>query len=533
MKKYIALLFTVIFTAAVFAQEGNIDLPDLTTIVTGDTSEIDKIEAPDFSDVVMLPGENGNIVPELPEIEIIEGEEIVVASADSDEKKIYAEGKIGGGYPAYFIGDFSVSKIYGDNPFKIRFFNSSSAGYASSKRAEGYYDTETFINLDKTFTFNNKVLNLYGNYEETGNGLQSKVESISSIKQDSIGGIADFQWFLPHNFTLSSKIDSNFYYRFSDVTANSSEDFACPDWIKKNITFKVEPTLGIAWENDAFSTGFTALYDYVDDTHRGDFNLDFSWKNDFIKLYSSAGFIIGNNLNENIFMVPFTLGVQTSIPVYFSDRKLGITLEGGMKTWQNTIESLEKEYKFTAFETKPSESSDWYSSFVLQVPLKSAFSANLGINYSTTAFGNGIWMPVYEDSAFTYGCYGYSMKESERFATALDLTYRYKLFALTASWHANWMDIPAMENRHLFSMIASLQSKEGKWGTALEASYSIDAEDKTPYVDFEAYVQASNSVKFVLSAEDIFKLVTASTREYAGKYIAHSGNVTLAVKFLF
>ena len=79
----------------------------------------------------------------------------------------------------------------------------------------------------------------------------------------------------------------------------------------------------------------------------------------------------------------------------------------------------------------------------------------------------------------------------------------------------------------------TLQSKEGKWGTSLSTAYSIDAADKIPEVNFEAYSQISSSVKFILSADDIVKLVTGTTRQYAGDYVSNSGSVTLLVKFLF
>ncbi len=119
MKRFIIFLGLTFFacTFSFFAQE--IELPDLTTVIDGTSTEELELELPDFSDVVETPADSGKIVPVLPEVEIIQNQEVVVTQDDANQRQIYAEGVIGGGYPAIFTGDFSVSKIFGDNPVKI------------------------------------------------------------------------------------------------------------------------------------------------------------------------------------------------------------------------------------------------------------------------------------------------------------------------------------------------------------------------------------------------------------------------------
>jgi len=533
MKRLLILSALILFTFnyVSFAQN-EIDLPDLTTVIDGNPSEELELELPDFSDVVEVPDESGKILPQLPEVEIIQNQELVPSTSEEKGRQIYAEGIIGGGYPAIFTGDFSVSKIFGDNPFKISFSHDSSAGYAGRELSEGYNNNQTSIAIDKVFAIKNITLNLSANYEDVGNGLQGKVESVSSVNQDELNGKLDFLWKLNHGFSVGSLLASDFYYRFSELTYNSSDSFNCPDWIQKSSSFGINPSAFARWDGKNISTAINAEYSFNNKTNRGQFGADFSWKNDFVKLYADLDFVIGDNLNDNSFIIPFTAGFQTFIPVYFADRKLTINVEGGLKSWQNKIEELEKKYNFTAFSFVPSESSDWYSSFSMMIPLKSSFSANINVNYSTTALGNGIYQPLY-NSAFVYGCYEYSKTEREALVTDFDFTYRYKLFAITAVWHANWLYLPALENKHSFDVTASMQSREGKWGAALGVIYSIDAEDKTPYLNLEGYIQPTSSIKFILSADDICKLIMGQTRAYAGSYISKSGSVTISAKFLF
>ena len=65
---------TAIFLLAVFSfgfslyAEDDIELPDLTTVVSADKEEEENIPAPDFTDLIQLPETAGKLVPELPEV---------------------------------------------------------------------------------------------------------------------------------------------------------------------------------------------------------------------------------------------------------------------------------------------------------------------------------------------------------------------------------------------------------------------------------------------------------------------------------
>ena len=95
------------------------------------------------------------------------------------------------------------------------------------------------------------------------------------------------------------------------------------------------------------------------------------------------------------------------------------------------------------------------------------------------------------------------------------------------------MDIPALESRHTITLGFSLQSQKGLWGASLDTAYMLDAKDNKPLINLEGFIQASDSVRIVLSVNDMLKLLGAQERAYAGQYAAIGGNAMLLVKFLF
>ena len=78
----------------------NIELPEVTTVISGETEKAGTDTLPDFSDVLKLPNGSGDLQPVLPEAESAENNEIAAGKTKPVEKSVYAEGLIGGGYPA-------------------------------------------------------------------------------------------------------------------------------------------------------------------------------------------------------------------------------------------------------------------------------------------------------------------------------------------------------------------------------------------------------------------------------------------------
>ena len=518
------------------SEDSQIELPDLTTVVSGSNDQEDFAPAPDFEDVLDMTYTSGELVPVLPSISVGDEADVSAAGAQDSQKDIYAEGKIGGGYPATFTGDFQIARLYGADPFKISFTHESASGFASHNLADDFNTSNTAIGIEKDFIRRDLRWGFAGSYRDVKNGLQRKTEGIAANNQDSVEFSANVLWSLPKDFKFTFDVDSEFYYRFADITKNSAPSFTVPDWIRSTCRVTADPELGIFWSRNGFELGFEAQYNlevWNKISNRGQFDLDFSWQNDKIKLYTDVGLVVGNLIGDNSVIVPFTVGLDTYLPVYFSDRKLNLSLSGGLASERNTTSKLEGDFKFAGLNEFTSETSDWYGKINLLVPLKSSFTGNVAAGYSRTAFGNGVWTPDYSDENLTCGLYGLSAKSRNELFTDFAFTWKYKLFALTAKYHANWLDIPVLENRHNFSVNFALQSQQGLWGASLDTIYIMDAQDNKPVINLEGYMQVSPAVRICLSVSDILKLLGPEERMYAGQYVANSGNAQLLVKFLF
>ena len=548
MKRLIKYIFTglVIFSFAIntFAQTASdsnaqadtqIELPDLTTVVTSEDQE-ETAPAPDFENVLDHIYNSGELVPELPQASVGADGDVLSAGDSSVEKDIYASGQIGGGYPALFSGNFEVSRLFGADPFRIAFNHYSASGFASHNLADGFSSKNTWIELEKEFVRQNLDIKFSGRYEDIGNGLQSRAESVSANNQDSIELSGIILWNFAGDFHLDFSVDSEFYYRFADITYNSSESFVVQDWIKNTSRVTAEPKLALSWVHNGFDIsldGFYSLEAWSKVSNRGQFDFNFAWSNESLKLYAGVGVAFGNNIGQNPVVVPFKVGLDAALPVYFSDRKLNLSLNGGIDSKRLTTSQLERKYKFSGMNQFTEETSDWFGNFSILVPLKTSFTGKAAVSYKTTAFRNGEWAPSYADTSLTNGLYGFEQREHDELCTDFSFTWKYKLFAATATYHANWMDIPVLENRHTVSVSFALQSQKSRWGVNLDTAYLLDVSDNKPVINLEGYVQASDAVRIVLSVNDMLKLLGAEERSYAGQYAANGGNAMLLVKFLF
>ena len=544
MKKIIKnILITASFTAAAtcfWAEESKIELPDLTTVVTSEQTDIEEIAVPDFADVVNAPENSGHLVLEMPDVEVLEKSDVVVTVKSANNKQVYVEGQAGGGYPASFLGSFTVSRITGNDPFKVEFYHSSENGYAQKDLSSGYFDRDTNISLDKTFSWNAFKLDLNGFYESSGVGLQSAEPDILAINQNKLNGSAAFNWEIGNGFNLGTKLGLDYYFRFADLDIGAS----CDSFIKHASVFAINPSIYGNWSNDSFAAELSGsvwmdgdLQSAFDSGHqysnRGLINLTGNWNYNKLNVYGNVGFVLGDNLNSNKIIVPFGLGVSTSFPVYYSDRNVVLLAEAGLKPDRNTNGELENLYKYSALNVLPSETSNWFANLNISVPLKTEFTGDLGLTFKNTAFENGVWEPVYKASGYQSGIYTYQQNEKTVFATDIGVTYRHGIFAGTLKWHANWKDVPVLEDRHDFYVDLSFQDPDVKWGVNLNSEITLDGADKIPVVNLESFAGITPQVKLVLQAEDVLKFFDSQPRIYGGKYITDSGNLKLLVKFLY
>lgn len=535
-KSGLALFCAACSMNLIFAQ--NIELPEVTTVISSETEKADADALPDFSDVLTKPGiaasGSGNVDPVLPEVETSENTEIAAVKTVPADKSVYAEGLLGGGYPTLFKGDIAVFRNVGESPFRFSLSHDSAVGYSGHSLTEGFSDRLTKIEIDKSYKKNNLSLSAGGSYQTAADGLQGNVisdgVSVSLFNRDSYNASGKIRYDFSNGFYTGFNAGVDFYNRYADKNCAYIQTIAYMD---------IEPSVYFRWQGHGFDTGVTAAYSYGTEVsgiefasgHRAEFSADLQWKNDIIRLFGNASAVVGNQLNDKPVIVPFTVGVDASFPVYFANRRVAISAEGGIKSYKPHIWELEEKYKFSLRNNNTSETSDWYGKFNLTLPLKTAFTGSATVEYYQTAYDNGIWEAGYSNE--TDGIYSISQKAHQLLITDFSLAYTYEIFSISGGWHSNWIDVPALESKQSVRLALNLQDKQVRWGATAGMLMMINSEIETPVVNAEGFVRITPSVRAIISLNDIVKLCMGGTRTYAGKYAARGGSATVLLKFFF
>lgn len=519
-----------------------ISLPDVSTVISGGAPKVGKSAVPDYS--VVLPelakDMDDEIIPQLPD-SIQSDAESTKADAIGGKtvsKNVYVEGLAGGGYPGFYTGNFSVYRQSGNNPFKITFGHESANGYATHAVTDGYFEKNTDIGAEKTFTVKNHKIVVGVNYESNDNGLQNQAEGISDLSQEELALYTNYNWKIPHGMNLMFGFDGNWYKRYETVTGSVSPE----SWAKDVMLLDVSPVLKFDFNYKGFGTGLSAEYslqsdlrkdlEISDSVNRGQFMYNIGWGNETVHLYGNVGIVVGNYIGQNPVQVPFNAGIDLAFKTDISARKISVSLKGGMDSSETKISELERMYLFTAFNVLPGETSDWFGKLDFTLPIKDVFTLDLNGEFKTTAFGNGTYVPMY-DSTLTYGVYSYEKTETTQVNTNVDFSARIGIANVSANWQAHWADVPSLCSPHTVGLKASLQDKLARWGGDLGFAMGFGGSDYVPEIDLSFFYRLTPSVRLAISADDVVKLVSGTQRVYAGNYISRSGSATVLVKFFF
>ena len=528
----LAFVFAVMYGTNLFAQ--SIELPEVTTVISGETEKAGQDTLPDFSDVLKLPKGSGGVEPLLPEVETGATTEVADGKTKPVEKSVYAEGLLGGGYPAFFTGNISVARTVGASPFKFSFEHESALCYANHYVTDGFSDRTTRLSVEKNYKKNHIEWGASGSYKSSSDGLQKNLiyngSAIGLLNRDLYSAGGNISYSFDNGFSLGAAAAADFYNRYTEIS--------CPQ-INTVGFFSIAPSVDFRWQGYGFNTGFTADYDYdteftknilFENSHRAKFKIDLSWKNDFIRLYGNAAAVIGSKIMDEPVIVPFTFGLESSFPVYFANRRVSILAEGGIDSYKASAYDFEEKFKFTKMDLNPSEISEWYGKVNLSIPLKSTFTGSAGAEYRQTAYDNGRLQPEYNSAD---SIYSYTKKKYQALKTDLTLTYHQGIFSVSGSWYSNWMDRAAGENTQTVKLDLNLQDENLLWGADVNCMLPINEEMETPIVNAEGFVRITQSVRAVLNISDLIKLYKGETRHYAGKYEGRGGSASLLLKFVF
>ena len=150
-KKIILAVSSVLFIN-VFAQtqdEQQIELPEITTVVSGESIDVDKNAVLDFSTFIELPMELDSFLPLLPELETETDKNYSAEKKTQSEKNIYVDSTIAFAWPLSFSDDFNIFKSSGKNPFSIKFHQQNINAFGNKTSIDGFFEDDTFLTGQK------------------------------------------------------------------------------------------------------------------------------------------------------------------------------------------------------------------------------------------------------------------------------------------------------------------------------------------------------------------------------------------------
>ena len=528
--------------AEVFDGDEAINLPDVSTEIQGGAPKVGRSAVPDFSKI--LPErQTSELVPRLPEATAPDSSAAKdISSGTASGKSIYAEGLAGLGYPGFFTGKFSVYNQTGLNPFRITFGHETLNGYAGNSLTSGYFDRDTLISAQKTFSFDKGKFIAEGLYNSITTGLQNKNDNISDVTKDLMEGGGKFNLKFGQGFTFESEIDGSWYRRYGNIVGTPSEEIA--PYLENVSVVTLLPRAGLSYGYKGFFAGTELGYrsdidatDSFEKSFESRFNggLYAGWGNEIVRVKAGCDLLFGSQIGDNSILVPFLVESSFSIPVGFSVRPLKIGVKGGLSSFAPEISELEIENAFTAFDQIPCETTDWLCELDLSLPVKESFTFSLSGEFRNTAFGNGTWTGEYDDSTkFVSGQYLYTQKEMLQVNTKTAFSYKCKAGIFGAEWKSAWADKSTNSFEQFVKATYSFQTKTSFFTFDASVGFTPDSnKDNTPFVDFEAALKVSSAVRLAFTGTDIVKLISGSSRDYAGEFISRSGNVGLLAKFVF
>lgn len=531
--------------------ENEIELPDVTTVISGEALTAGKDSVPDYKKI--LPDKNTGSV-QLPVMPAVQNEKLPeneYSSKKEVEKDVYAEGKIGGGYPFCFTGDFSIFRMTGDSPFELSFNHEAYEDFAQKKSADGYFLRQTSIEADKKLSVKNAKFNFSGWYKNKDNGLQSASNSFTDYLYNDIGADVCGEWNLNKGWYIFSSAGASYYNRYGIQFENSVESEI--SWEKNAKYFSFSPEFAFGWKNYGFDLNFASKYETqlnmkdsntlqkalyassAEAVHRGQFTFNFSWENDFVSTWAKTSVVAGTSIGNNDVIIPFGLGATFLLENGFSSRKIILSAEGGLDSFLELAGSIEKDSPFAVLYSLSSEQSDWYGKAFASVPVKDVFSLNVSGEFRKTAFGNGIWQADYSSALSSSGFYLINQEERTDFNTQLVFTADFEQLKLSGGWKSYWLDIPSDKEKNSINASVLFEGKNSKWNArASVVEFLGDDADKVPVVGAEASLKASRSIRLALEATDIIKLLTGKTRDFAhSQYKQNCGHVMASAKFQF
>lgn len=529
------------------SQEEKIELPEVTTVISGDALTAGKDAIPDYAPI--LPNVTDGAI-ELPALGRVEsGASASPVSASSTQKNVYAQGKVGAGYPFMFVGDFGIYRATGNTPFSIDFSHKSIEGFGSEKAADGFFLRETTVAATQSYNTTSAKNTFTASYDTSDSGLQSLSSDLFDIVHHAISLEETSQFALEHGMFIGFTVGGQWYNRYGGKNTGSVLDGV----ESSSSVVSAHPSFNFGWQKDAFKLAFDAAYKTQLNTgdsdnfaelegsssrqssHRFEGALSSSWKSSFVALNGRAAIVAGTALGNPSVIAPFTLGIDLFIPYDENGGTVTLSMEGGLKSEQADISELEKCFRYAIAGAIPTETSDWYGKGEITIPVKKFLTVSGGVEVYKTAFENGVWAPDYDSARTGAGLYGITSCERTEVNPFASATVTFRQFTFNAAYKGHLKDVCAGCDPQKVSALVQYQSESGFYSAGLSLSQAFGSgADKTPDLGANASLRAASAIALALEAHDIVKLVLNKTRDYASSaYKDESGTIAFLVKFQF
>lgn len=556
MKKIYLMMICVCMTLSVSGQsvdENAIELPEVTTEVGGDSLKAGLDSIPDYRRIVPDAKTGGIQLPKLDGRDSDSEKTVVYSAGETNGKDVYAEGSIGGGFPFYFLGDFSIYRIQ-NRPFELHFKHESTEGFGGEKASQGFFNRQTGISAKKYNKDKSGEYEVQAFYETSDDGLQNASCVLNDQVKHTVGGMAQRTSRFAGDYFLSYGINSSWYNRYSGLAKDADQALAAgsgKDIIQeKSSVFWIDPALTFGIENKQFRAAVSLEYSSqlnlgdsngfvkssgsssAQASHRG--SLGIEWKNSFVAF--DGKIVAGSATGKNSVLFPFSLSMDFPAADWNWTDWPAVKVQGGLQSEQKLAGELESAYKYSYINTIPVETSDWFGSVCVTVPVSKVLTVTGGFDYRKTAFGNGVWEPDYNGSrSDDYQLYEFAVTEREEIDSLASVDFAWNDFVFAGTWEAFWKDVPALKDQQNFTAAARYNGSGSAWNGIAKFRWGLgDGSDKVPEIDAMAGWKVSKSVNLALETNDIVKLITKETRNYCGsRYAQKSGNVALVARFQF
>ncbi len=516
--------------AVLNAQE--IELPSVTTTITGGTQEIDENALPDFSQI--LP-ETEDVLPRLPDTRFSPGENTLdLGNRAKDENEMYLSGFFGGGYPGLFTGDFSIFKTSSKNPFNFHFLHTAHNGYGINSASGGFYDSTTRLDGEALFNLTNTFsLKTGGLYDSNTTGLQNLSPLYSSLSSQTIKPSLSAIWNFSNILGFNADIDGFVSSQYGALKVPVNSQPAVPS-NPSFITFLINPSLSMSV--NAALVKFTLDGDYNfsgsaesgEYGHRGSVYAILSRSGDFL----DAGIKAGGVFLAESKLVPFSLFFKLRGKTSLSEKELSVSMTGGLSSEQTSLYAMHDTHYYSLYNTIPQEQSDWFGSIAFFLPIADILTANMNLGFKSTAFNNGVMVPDYIQTNTQTGLFNFIQINRNELVSDISATYSAHLLSIALGWKASWLDADVLDQRQLIYLNAFISSKDSKFRSSAEIEFE-PMRDLIPDISTGVYYSITPSFSLAFEVEDMIKLITGTDRIAAFPYVSSSGSAVITAKFYF